>query len=451
MPKYFGTDGIRGKIGEKPLNENFFVSLGAAIAQTYNLEKEYSNKIIFGCDTRESSERIISLISGHLIKEGYEIHNLGVVPTPAIPFYVKKNNYLLGIMISASHNPYFDNGVKIFSSNGIKINEKKELEIENNINLKINDVRNNKEYDLIEIKKTDRSEYIENCLSSIPKGISFKNFKIALDVANGSNYLVVPEVINKLGITADIINKSPNGKNINLKCGSTNIDTLKDYMRGKDFDIGISMDGDGDRVIIVDSELNTLDGDDILYILAKGKLKNREICDGVVGTLMSNLSLETSLKEKNIKFRRSAVGDKHVLDLLYETGWELGGEPSGHIISLDRSKTGDSVITMISVLYYLNILGEDVLEAKIKNKYPQKITNINLKFDIEEEEIKKIISSALSKKNIVDGESRFLIRKSGTEKLIRIMVESENQQKVDDITQILYNLIEKEMESIHGK
>ena len=451
MPKYFGTDGIRGKIGEKPLDESFFVSLGAAIAHTYNIEKEYSNKIIFGCDTRESSERIISLISEHLLEEGFKIHNLGVVPTPAIPYFIKKDNYLLGIMISASHNPYFDNGVKIFSSEGIKINEEKELEIENNINLKIKNIKKVNKYSLIENKKNDIQKYVENCLNSVPKDFSFKNFKIAIDVANGSNYLIAAEVINKLGINADIINYNPNGKNINLKCGSTCIDSLKDYMSGNDFDIGISMDGDGDRVLVVDNELNTLDGDDILYVLARGKLKNREVCDGVIGTLMSNLSLEMALKEKNIKFRRSAVGDKHVFNLLYETGWKLGGEPSGHIISLDKSKTGDSIITMISILYYLNILGENILEAKIKNKYPQKITNINLKFDIEEERIKKIISSALSKKNIVDEESRFLIRKSGTEKLIRIMVESENQQKVDDITQILYNLVEKEMESIHGK
>ena len=447
MPrKYFGTDGIRGEYGVAPLTNNFFVVLGMAIAKSLLSSKSCKKKILFGADTRESCNQIISLISQGLNKESCEISNAGIVPTPAVAYYSKKENFDLGIMVSASHNSYQDNGIKIFNNNGFKISFDDENYIENYIETisNQNNSHDKSKATIQDISKKVEQDYIKFCLQTL-KGKIFKKNRITLDLANGANYKIARKVFTEAGFDINVHNDNPNGKNINDKCGSTYITKLPELIKSDESDFGISMDGDGDRLVVVDKNSRVLDGDDILYTIVRGKKINNEKVSGVVGTTMTNCALEHYLKEENINFIRTNVGDKYVLEEMLKIGCYLGGETSGHILMLEHSTSGDSLIAALQFLYYSDILKKNNAGELLK-KYPQKITNLLIDRNLPENIINIAIKEA-SDKYTADS-LRLIIRKSGTENCIRIMVEAKDKSIVDKMSLQIKDYIEGKLKKL---
>ena len=446
MPRrYFGTDGIRGEFGVEPLTRDFFIILGLAIGRSLLASKGCKKKVIFGCDTRISCSTIIKKISIGLLEEGCEIHNASVVPTPAIAFYAKKENYDLGIMVSASHNLYQDNGIKIFNKNGFKIS----IADENHIEDYIKNIKNkNTKLDFVKpsnkTKDIDISEdYIKFCLKKI-KPFDTK-INLTLDLANGSNYKIAPKVFKKAGFNINVVNDKPNGININEKSGSTYLNDLPSILKNNSSRFAISMDGDGDRLVVINEGGKVLDGDDILYTIIKGKHVLNENIKGVVGTTMTNCALENFLKDEGIDFIRANVGDKNVLEKMIQNNYILGGETSGHILMLDNSSSGDSIIAALQFLYYSDILNK----RNIKNfldKYPQKITNLSVDKDLPENIINIAIKEASDK--FSDNDLRLIIRKSGTENCIRIMVEAKEAALVNNASEKIKCFIKDKLNTL---
>ena len=445
--KYFGTDGIRGEFGREPLTENFFILLGAAIAKSLLRSKNCKKRILFGCDTRESSAKIINLISLGLNSEECSLSSAGIISTPAIAFYTKKNNYDLGIVVSASHNLYKDNGIKLFDRSGHKISLEDENYIENYIEKLINENYQCKvsDYNLFDISDDIKKEYIESCLKNINLNKTLNNsIKLTLDLANGANYIIGKDAFVKAGYKVSCYNDKPNGKNINDKCGSTYLKNLPSQIKADESMYGISMDGDGDRIVIIDRHNNILDGDDILYVIVKGKLANGEKIPGVVGTTMTNLALENYLKNEGINFIRANVGDKYVLNEMKKNNYDLGGETSGHILMLNHSTSGDSIIAALQFLFYSDILNKNNIDG-VLDKYPQQITNIFFKQGLPENIINIAIKEASDK--FSNDELRLIIRKSGTENCIRVMVEAKEKNIVDKESMHIKEYIENKLES----
>ena len=446
--KYFGTDGIRGEFSVPPLTEDFFILLGAAIAKSLLQFKHCKKRILFGCDTRESSYKIINLISLGLNSEGCSISNAGIISTPAIAFYTKKNKYDLGIVVSASHNLYKDNGIKIFDKDGYKITLEDENHIENYIEKLVNENYQCKKssYNLIDVSEDIQKEYAEFCLKNINLNKSANNnIKLTLDLANGANFKVGKDIFIKAGFLVNCYNDKPNGKNINDRCGSTYLKNLPDQIKKDCSEYGISMDGDGDRVVIVDKYNNILDGDDILYTIIRGKIINHETVPGVVGTTMTNYALEIYLKKEGIEFIRTNVGDKYVLDEMKKNSYDLGGETSGHILMLNYSTSGDSILAALQFLFYSDILAKNKINS-ILEKYPQKITNIFFKQDLQENIINITIKEASDKFSNKD--LRLIIRKSGTENCIRIMVEAKDKDIVENMSIKIKDYIEDKLNAL---
>ena len=446
--KYFGTDGIRGEFSVPPLTENFFILLGAAIAKSLLQFKHCKKRILFGCDTRESSYKIINLISLGLNSEECSISNAGIISTPAIAFYTKKNKYDLGIVVSASHNLYKDNGIKIFDKDGYKITFEDENHIENYIEKLVNENYQCKKsnYNLIDVSEDIQKEYTEFCLKNINLNKSANNnIKLTLDLANGANFKVGKDIFIKAGFLVNCYNDKPNGKNINDRCGSTYLKNLPDQIKKDCSEYGISMDGDGDRVVIVDKYNNILDGDDILYTIVRGKIINHETVSGVVGTTMTNYALEIYLKKEGIEFIRTNVGDKYVLDEMKKNGYDLGGETSGHILMLNYSTSGDSILAALQFLFYSDILAKNKINS-ILEKYPQKITNIFFKQDLQENIINITIKEASEK--FLNKDLRLIIRKSGTENCIRIMVEAKDKGIVENMSMKIKDYIEDKLKAL---
>ena len=437
--KYFGTDGIRGEFGVYPLTETFFVNLGIAISNSILKSDKKNKSIIFGSDTRESSNKIVNLISRGLSVENCKLHNAGIVPTPAIAYYVKENKYDLGIMVSASHNPYKDNGIKIFNNLGIKISVEDEKYIENYIEIieKKKFEINSNNYKLYDVSEKVASDYISFCLRSI-NSLEPKNTNITLDLANGANYKIAKKVFSKAGFNVTTCNDNPNGKNINLKCGSTYLKKLPEIVKNNNSSFGLSMDGDGDRLIVVDSNGKIFDGDDILYTIIKGKKNNNEKINGVVGTTMTNFALEKYLEKENIPFIRANVGDKFILKKMNDNNYELGGETSGHVLMLEHTNSGDSIIAALQFLRYSDILYSNKTDNLLK-KYPQKITNLYVDKDLSDNIIDITIKEAVE--NFEKQDLRLIIRKSGTENCIRIMAESKNINFVNSVSDDIKNFI----------
>ena len=446
--KYFGTDGIRGEFRVPPLTENFFILLGAAIAKSLLQFKHCKKRILFGCDTRESSYKIINLISLGLNSEECSISNAGIISTPAIAFYTKKNKYDLGIVVSASHNLYKDNGIKIFDKDGYKITFEDENHIENYIEKLVNENYQCKKsnYNLIDVSEDIQKEYTEFCLKNINLNKSANNnIKLTLDLANGANFKVGKDIFNKAGFLVNCYNDKPNGKNINDRCGSTYLKNLPDQIKKDCSEYGISMDGDGDRVVIVDKYNNILDGDNILYTIVRGKIINHETVSGVVGTTMTNYALEIYLKKEGIEFIRTNVGDKYVLDEMKKNGYDLGGETSGHILMLNYSTSGDSILAALQFLFYSDVLAKNKINS-ILEKYPQKITNIFFKQDLQENIINITIKEASEK--FLNKDLRLIIRKSGTENCIRIMVEAKDKGIVENMSMKIKDYIEDKLKAL---
>ena len=430
--KFFGTDGIRGPISSKT-SPDFILKLGWAAGEVF--KDQGISSFIIGKDTRISGYMLEAALQAGIISSGLNVRLVGPLPTPAISYLVSTFKSQAGIVISASHNSYEDNGIKFFDDKGQKISDELELLIEQKISEPIKVVEPENLGKAARLSDAS-GRYIEYCKNSLSKEISLNNLKIVIDAANGAAYDVAPKVFRELGAEVVAISDDPNGLNINQNCGSTDLNVLKKAVLDNNADFGIAFDGDGDRLIIVDSEAKALDGDDILFLLAKFKFENQIVLGskGVVGTDMTNKGLENALSEMGIELVRSKVGDKYVLEKLLELGWQLGGEQSGHIICLDSVATGDAIIAAIKFFEAFLTFGKPLNEILGSfKKYPQILTNVevaNAESILANKKFKNSCEKA--QKEITEFDGKILVRKSGTESLLRILVEAKDS-KVTEI------------------
>ncbi|QIQ20710.1 phosphoglucosamine mutase [Zophobihabitans entericus] len=426
--KYFGTDGIRGHVGDYPITPDFALKLGWAAGRV--LAKEGVGRVLIGKDTRISGYMLESALEAGLASAGVAAAFTGPMPTPAIAYLTRTFRADAGIVISASHNPFYDNGIKFFSTEGKKLPDHIELAIEAELEKPISCV----ESALLgrASRITDAAgRYIEFCKGTFDHDLSLAGLKIVVDCANGATYHIAPNVLRELGAKVIKIGCEPDGMNINEKCGATHIEALQAKVVAEKADLGFALDGDGDRIIMVDHTGAPVDGDQIIYIIAREALRQGQLKGGVVGTLMSNLGLEVALKQLGVPFARAKVGDRYVLEKLQENNWSLGAENSGHVLILDKTTTGDGIIA-----------GLQVLTAMVRNKmsladlcsgmklFPQVLINVRFSGDnnpLESDNVKQL-TAAIEERLGETG--RVLLRKSGTEPLIRVMVEGEDRQLV---------------------
>lgn len=440
---YFGTDGIRGQFGVFPITPDFLLRLGFGAGQV--LMRQSLNKrpsVLIGKDTRLSGYVIEAALQAGFNAAGVDVHMLGPLPTPAIAHLVKSFHADMGVVISASHNPYQDNGVKFFNHEGKKISDEMQNSINDQLTALVDDT--NASLARLEGIKADaigknhriadaNGRYIEYCKGSFPYHLNLSNLKIVIDCANGAGYSVAPRVLQELGAQVIAIHNTPNGININDNCGSTHPNIIQAAVREYGADVGIALDGDGDRIIMADNQGNIIDGDGILYILAK-HLKPV----GVVGTLMSNVALELVLANQGIGFYRAQVGDRYVMQALQERGWSIGGEPSGHILCLDKSRTGDAIVAGLQVLSCIAETGKSLRELVLDyTPFPQTLINVRLtqmSNPYDNDELNTIFKNAEEQ---LSDQGRLLIRQSGTEPVIRVMVEHQNQAVCQEVAQKL--------------
>ena len=438
--KYFGTDGIRGRVGEKFMTADFALRLANASAQVLAPK---GGTVLIGKDTRISGYMFESALEAGFVSAGINVKLLGPIPTPAIAHLIKKYNAELGIVISASHNSFKDNGIKFFNSHGTKLDDELEVRIEAALE---ESIKTKKSTDLgrATIDSLARERYQEFCISSYDAKETLTEMKVIFDGANGAGYKVGPRILNELGAQVLSIGCSPNGQNINDNCGSTHPELLQQTVKAVGADVGIALDGDGDRVVMVDENGELLDGDQLLFILAMDFKSRDKLRNPVVGTVLSNIGLEIALKNNGIDFLRSKVGDRNILKLLREEGGNLGGEASGHMICMDYAETGDGLITAIQILAIMRRNNETLssLSNKMK-KHPQISENIDNSnnFNIHEsDEIKQLISNL---EDTFDGKGRVILRPSGTEPLIRLMLEGENMEHLQSQMRELKAKVEK--------
>ncbi|MTB81548.1 phosphoglucosamine mutase [Providencia stuartii] len=426
--KYFGTDGIRGKVGDSPITPDFVLKLGWAAGKV--LASHGSRKIIIGKDTRISGYMLESSLEAGLAAAGLSASFTGPMPTPAVAYLTRTFRAEAGIVISASHNPYDDNGIKFFSIDGTKLPDEVEEAIEAEMEKPITCVES------AELGRANRivdaaGRYIEFCKGTFPSEQSLSSLKVVIDCANGATYHIAPNVFRELGAEVIAIGCEPNGININEKCGATDVRMLQERVLAEKADVGLAFDGDGDRLIMVDHEGNKVDGDQILYIIAREALRQGQLKGGVIGTLMSNMGLEIALKQLGIPFERAKVGDRYVLEKLQEKGWRMGAENSGHIILLDKTTTGDGIVA-----------GLQVLSAMVRNQMslhdlcsgmkllPQVLVNVRFSGSHDPLQSEAVLAASEQVEKELAGKGRVLLRKSGTEPLIRVMVEGENEADV---------------------
>lgn len=440
---YFGTDGIRGQFGVFPITPDFLLRLGFGAGQV--LVRQSPNKrpsVLIGKDTRLSGYVIEAALQAGFNAAGVDVHMLGPLPTPAIAHLVKSFHADMGVVISASHNPYQDNGVKFFNHEGKKISDEMQNAINDQLTALVDDT--NASFARLEGIKADtigknhriadaNGRYIEYCKGSFPYHLNLSNLKIVIDCANGAGYSVAPRVLQELGAQVIAIHNTPNGININDNCGSTHPNVIQAAVREHGADVGIALDGDGDRIIMTDNQGNIIDGDGILYILAK-HLKPV----GVVGTLMSNVALELALANQGIGFYRAKVGDRYVMQELQKRGWSIGGEPSGHILCLDKSRTGDAIVAGLQVLSCMAETGKSLRELVLDyTPFPQTLINVRLTQMSNPYDNDKLNTIFKKAEEQLSDQGRLLIRQSGTEPVIRVMVEHQNQAVCQEVAQKL--------------
>ena len=441
--KLFGTDGVRGVANVYPMTADFAMKLALACAETVCKNKK---RVAIGKDTRISGDMLEAALSAGFTAKGIDVIRLGVLPTPAVTTVTPMLDVDMSVMITASHNPYKDNGIKLIAADGEKFADTVTAELEAKIEA------NNFSYDedaLGKIKDDHKAidEYVKIAKSTMKAGTNLKGLKIVLDCANGATYHVAPLVFKELGAKVITIGTEPNGVNINDGVGSTHPEALIAKVLSSHADLGIAFDGDGDRVMMVDNKGQLLDGDAVLYIIACDRQRRGKLGGGVVGTLMSNLGLELALKEKNIDFVRSKVGDRYVMETLLEKGWRLGGENSGHVICLDYVSTGDGIVSALQVLkaalHQQKSLAQLVSDLKM---LPQELINLRLRqgFDALSDDVVKQEVKAVE--DILGAHGRVLLRKSGTEPVVRVMVEGEVRSEVHDLAVRLADTIRRQAE-----
>ncbi|PKI00016.1 phosphoglucosamine mutase [Glaciecola sp. 33A] len=421
--KYFGTDGIRGKVGESPINPEFVIKLGYAAGKV--LAGQGTNKVLIGKDTRISGYMLESALEAGLSAAGINIGLLGPMPTPAVAYLTKTFRSEAGIVISASHNPYYDNGIKFFSSTGQKLDDTIELAIEAQLEKPIVCVESDKLGKATRINDA-AGRYIEYCKGTFPSDLSLKGLKIVVDCAHGATYHIAPDVLSELGADVIEIGTTPNGTNINHKVGATSMRASVEAVKEHKADLGFALDGDGDRIMMVDENGKVIDGDEIIFIIAREAMKNGQLQGGVVGTKMSNLGMEVALEKLGIPFARADVGDRYVMEMLLAKNWKIGGENSGHVLNLNLASTGDGIVAGLQVIaamlrshMKLSVLNSGFI------RFPQRLINVKFadpsKNPLESDEVTAIVKKAEEE---MGENGRVLLRKSGTEPLIRVMVEA---------------------------
>ena len=422
--KYFGTDGVRGKVGTYPITPDFALKLGWAAGKV--LASQGSRTVLIGKDTRISGYMLESALEAGLATAGLTAAFTGPMPTPAVAYLTRTFRLEAGIVISASHNPYYDNGIKFFSAEGTKLPDHIEEAIEAMLDQPMDCVES------AELGKARRindaaGRYIEFCKSTFPAHLGLDGYKIVVDCANGATYHIAPNVLRELGAEVIEIGATPDGININEKCGATDVKALQEKVLETKADVGLAYDGDGDRIMMVDHLGNKVDGDQILFIIAREALRSGQLKGGVVGTLMSNMSLEIALKMLGVPFVRANVGDRYVLEKMVEHGWTLGGENSGHIIIADKNTTGDGIIASLAVLSAMvqHRLSLNELASAVK-LFPQVLINVRFAGGANPLESEAVKAVAADVEKRLEGKGRILLRKSGTEPLIRVMVECED-------------------------
>ncbi len=444
--KFFGTDGIRGRVGEFPITADFVLKIGWAVGSVLTATNE-PTKVLIGKDTRISGYMIESALEAGLSAAGSDTYLLGPIPTSAIAYLTRTLRAQLGIVISASHNPYEDNGIKFFSSDGYKLSDTFEQAIENALQQVMKTASSSK---LGKARRVDdaQARYIEFCKSAVPHHTNLKHLKIVVDCANGATYHIAPHVFRELGANVIEIGAVPDGLNINANCGSNHPQVVQQRVLQEKADIGIAFDGDGDRVIMVDHLGEILDGDELIYIIAKGLIASQRFSGGVVGTHMSNLGLELALADMDVPFVRVPVGDQNVIQGLMKHHWLLGGESSGHIIYLPVTTTDDGIIAALQVLEAIHVTGITLHELKKgMKKIPQRLLNVphhGKQLSLEEADIAKALQAAKLK---LGKRGRVLLRYSGTEPVIRIMVEGEDDALVQELAESLRLTLKKRLPS----
>ncbi len=426
--RYFGTDGIRGRVGEYPITPEFVLKLGWAVGRV--LQTRGFNKVVIGKDTRISGYMFESALEAGLSAAGVNIALLGPMPTPGIAYLTRTLHACAGIVVSASHNPYYDNGIKFFSRDGQKLPDEVEERIEELLDRPLETVEPDA------LGKAERivdasGRYIEFCKSTIPANTSLAGLKIVVDCAHGATYHVAPSVLNELGATVIPMGVTPDGLNINLDCGSTKPALLCEAVKQHGADLGIALDGDGDRVIMVDHRGEILDGDDLLFIIARDRLRTGSRFNAIVGTLMTNLGLEMALRALGLDLHRVKVGDRYVLERLLADHLILGGENSGHIICLDRTTTGDGIISALQVLAAMLHSEKNLHDLKAgMTKYPQVLINVSVSgaVDLNRPPIQEAVRAVESQ---LGDHGRVLLRPSGTEPVVRVMVEGPDAGQVE--------------------
>jgi len=433
--KYFGTDGIRGCCGEYPITPDFMLKLGWAVGKVFS--EHGRSKILIGKDTRISGYMFESALQAGLSAAGVDVRLLGPMPTPAVAYLTRTFQAEAGIVISASHNGYQDNGIKFFSAQGTKLADSVEAAIEDKLQEAMVCVPPE------ELGRAQRindaaGRYIEFCKGTVGPHTNLKGMKIVLDCAHGATYHIAPNVLQELGADVNSIGIDPDGLNINQECGSTSIAMLRKVVRLQEADIGIALDGDGDRVIMVDHMGDEVDGDELMFIIAAHLKRNGQLEGGVVGTQMSNLGMELGLKELGIDFTRAKVGDRYVMQQLKEKGWLLGGESSGHLICRNLTTTGDGIVAALQVLQAMKSSRKTLHELKNQmNKMPQKLINLRFGARVNLSEYPAIDDYVNAVEQRMDGRGRVLLRPSGTEPVVRVMVEGEDIDLVNQYAQEL--------------
>lgn len=427
--KYFGTDGIRGTVGKSPMTADFVLKLGWAAGKV--LAKRGHGKAVIGKDTRISGYMYESALEAGLSAAGIDCLLTGPMPTPGIAYLTRTMNAQLGIVISASHNPFYDNGIKFFSSQGTKLSDEIEYAIEAELENDMVTVDSSKLGKARRIKDAS-GRYIEHCKATSPFFMDLSGLRIIIDCANGAAYQIAPSVFKELGAEVIAIGIDPDGLNINKNCGSTYPEILQKTVLQHSADLGIALDGDADRVLMIDHKGEIVDGDELLFIIAMARKEQWDSQDfGVVGTLMSNLGMEIALKNSGLGFIRANVGDRYVMDELNKHGWTIGGESSGHIICLDRTTTGDGIVSALQVL--AAIVGSDKTLHDLKkgmDKYPQHMINVRIKEKIDPFSSEQVVDAVKETEARLAEKGRVLLRASGTEPLIRVMIEGSDEQQV---------------------
>ena len=438
--RYFGTDGIRGKVGEDKVTPEFVLKLGWAAGRVLG---KSGGSVLIGKDTRISGYMFESALEAGLQASGMNVLLTGPMPTPGVAYLTQTFHARAGIVISASHNPYYDNGLKFFSATGQKLPDEVELAIEEELDKPMSTIESES---IGRARRIDDAagRYIEFCKSSIPMATSLKGMKIVVDCAHGATYHIAPEVFSELGAKVVAIGADPDGLNINDGVGSTHPELLQARVLQEQADLGVALDGDGDRVLLVDANGRLVDGDDILYIIARARLREKALRGNVVGTLMTNLGLELALRELGIGLDRTDVGDRYIIERLLQNQWNLGGEPSGHIICLDRTTTGDGIISALQVIAEMAQTGEPLAElVNDIEKCPQRLINVSLGDAVAREvmQLEQVMAAVRDAEVALGNEGRVLLRPSGTEPLIRVMVEGTRSEQVERLTREIADVV----------